>query len=134
MALTESQKRRNKQKRIILTRLRNGATLQMASDLAGITRQTLDRWRKDDPEYDALCKKARAGFGYEHLVRLGKASRAGDIKSARMLVERHPSTREDYGRQDHAGSGLVLNFNIPRDPKLVKANRPVIEHKAESTD
>ena len=129
MPLTDAQKERNRKKRVVLNRLRNGATYQMAADLAGITNQTLSNWRKDDVEFDAKVQKARSGFGYEHLKRLGKHSRNGDATSTRMLVERHPSTREDFGRQEQTGSGVTINFNIPRNQAAIDVTpqKPAIE-------
>jgi len=109
---------------VVLQSLRDGATITLAAAVAGISRDTIHRWRKADDEYDCDCRQAMGEFGTAHLKKCVDASLNGDSAMSRFLIERHPSTKEDYGQQINTASGLVLNFGIIRDPAQLKDVTP----------
>ncbi len=107
---------------IVLTQLRNGATLELAARASGITERTLYQWRQDDPTFDDACKASRSAW---LLTKVKQIDEAPDWKAAAYLLERAPETRDQYGtRQGDSQPLIVLNINREQ----VTANGKVIEH------
>lgn len=52
------EKRQNKEKGIILERLKKTPIVQIACEKCGVGRATYYRWRKDDPEFAKLANEA----------------------------------------------------------------------------
>jgi len=117
------------ERKIVLQAFRDGANQKLAAQLAGVARQTVANWRKDDILYNAECERAEAEFAGENLGRLVVAAREGDTGLSKWFVEKHPVTKETYGQVENAGSGMQLNFQIIRDPALLDVTpvRKVIE-------
>jgi len=121
---TASQAKTMGRQETVLDALRKGATITLAAAIAGVARDTVHRWRKADSQYDTDCRQAMGEFGQEHLGYIVQASQNGDSSMSKFLVERHPSTKEDYGQQINTASGLTLNFGIIRDAAQLKDITP----------
>lgn len=118
--------------RHILDLLAEGATRSIAAGLAGIGEETLREWSKSDPAFNALLREAEGRKTWRRVQALEVASQRGDIAATKMLLERDPSSREEWGTRDPIpgdGAGITLRFEFatPVGAQLGQPG-PVIDH------
>jgi hypothetical protein len=75
-------------KRTLLTAIRNGNTLATAATLAGITYDTLKRWRRLDPPFNTVVLQAEAEAEVKHVNNIGLAGKINWQASAWWLERR----------------------------------------------
>lgn len=81
----------------LLAALEAGATLRMAAAAAGVSEDTLARWRKADADLQADIETAEARGAVRALEVIQAAAAAGTWQAAAWMLERrYPA---DYGRR-----------------------------------
>jgi len=91
-----------------------GGTLKIAADVAGISVNTLDRWRLEDPAFNAALDVARSRKALEYLKRLDEAEHC-DAKQMRWFLGTHFPAEYSQSRRVEvtgAGGGPVVVDNI----------------------
>ena len=96
---------------IVLMRMGQGATYELAAAAAGVSDTTLRAWRNNDPVFDAACKARRAAWLTSKVKQIDDAP---DWKAAAYLLERAPETKDQYGSKQGEGAPLII-LNIHRD-------------------
>lgn len=73
-----------------------GATYELAAKYAGISEDTLSRWRKQKADFAEQCAEAegRAGIGW--LAKIEREANNGDWRAASWKLERRYP--QDYGK------------------------------------
>lgn len=89
-------KRSPEVEQLILDVLSAGGTWVMAAAAAGISDDTLVRWRDADPEFHTRCTRARIGCAADLAVKIRSEARS-DWRAASWLIER--LAPEQYGRR-----------------------------------
>ena len=121
--------------RQILDAVAGGATRSIAAGLAGIGEETLREWAKSDAAFNALLREAEAAKTWRRVQALEKASERGDIAATRMLLERDPSSRDEWGTGGAGpgdGPGIVLSFVLgPAAGAILGQSGPILEHAPE---
>jgi hypothetical protein len=79
----------------VLDVLAAGGSLELASALIGMTSQTIRNWRKDDEEFEMLCRTAQ-GTGLIKPTRTLARAADNDWQAAKYVLERNPLTRAAY--------------------------------------
>ena len=116
----------------VLDYLGHGATYTLAAAATGIHVTSLERWRREDEEFDLACKQAHAMVPTNAMRQIVLASESGDMSASRFLAERHPDSKHDLGPpQPQAGNAATIIFQIPRDVSELPAPNRVIEHDSE---
>lgn len=80
----------------VLEAISIGATYELAAKYAGISKDTLDRWRRQKADFAVRCDEAegRAGIGW--LAKIEREANNGDWRAASWKLERrYPN---DYGK------------------------------------
>lgn len=100
----------------ILKALRLGATYELAARYGGIHYDTLNEWRKDDPEFSEAIEKAEGDAATSWLERIETAANEGNWQAAAWKLERRYP--ESYGRREvtkheHSGpNGGAIQFSF----------------------
>lgn len=97
---------------IILEKLGNGSTLDMAAKASGISPETLRAWRKNDPEFGLAVDTAQANWAERQVEGIEKAGAAGDWRARSWLMERHPNTRDEFGQQATKSGGPTVRIEL----------------------
>lgn len=104
----------------ICTEIKRGVPLRYASEIAGVSAQTINKWEKkgsEEPEesdsiyrkfYDEY-KRAKALAVAYRVETLRKASDAGDWRSASWWLER--VAHEDFGKKSVVDANVNANVN-----------------------
>jgi hypothetical protein len=107
---------------IVLMRMGEGATYELAAAAAGVSDTTLRTWRTNDPVFDAACKAKRAAWLTSKVKQIDDAP---DWKAAAYLLERAPETREQFGqKQDSGGVQIILNITREEPSGIVIDHEP----------
>ena len=85
----------------ILDAIRIGVPNRWAACRAGISDDTLIRWRRRYADFAVQVAHAEADFVAHNVALVQQAAQFGDAKSAQWLLERRYP--EDFGRRDRAG-------------------------------
>lgn len=96
-------KRTDATRATILRALRHGATYKRAAEAAGIHRDTLHEWMRNDADFSDDVKKAHGQMMQTALASIEKAAKEGTWQAAAWWLERmYP---DEYGRsiQEHRG-------------------------------
>lgn len=109
----------------IIELISNGATLKVAAAANGISRDTLLRWRRDDPAFAARCRAVRHSALAEYQGAIHSQT-GRDWKAAKYMLETAPETRDDY-RTDNKGGKLEVVINIDRSQGVTIDGGPVNE-------
>ena len=100
----------------VLRLLRKGNAYAPAAASAGISRMTLLRWRKEDPDFDEQCHAAEAqGIQKVEDAMLKKAITEEDpnsFQAAKFILERRKPTRDDYAPQNPNVPIGQFNLNV----------------------
>lgn len=84
-------------RRRLLAALEAGATIKMAAAAAGVSEDTLSRWRKAGPDLEADMQQAEAAGAVRALGVIQEAAASGTWQAAAWLLERrYPG---EYGRR-----------------------------------
>lgn len=84
-------------RRRLLEALQAGATIRMASAAAGVSEDTLSRWRKAKPDLEADMQQAEAAGAVRALQVIQAAAASGTWQAAAWMLERrYPG---EYGRR-----------------------------------
>lgn len=84
-------------RRRLLAALEAGATIKMAAAAAGVSEDTLSRWRKAGPDLEADMQQAEAAGAVRALGVIQQAAASGTWQAAAWLLERrYPG---EYGRR-----------------------------------
>jgi hypothetical protein len=73
---------------LILGALRTGGSLRHAAQIAGITRQTLDRWRASDEAFSARLDQARAQAIADVRGALHRLAIEGNVAACQFFLSR----------------------------------------------
>lgn len=85
----------------ILTVLKVGVPLSVAARAAGICRDTLEDWRKADPDFSAACEEAMGQAEASMTVRLIRQAEEGNVTAAIYWLKcRCPEMREPKERPE----------------------------------
>ena len=107
-------KRTDATRTTILKALRHGATYKRAAEAAGIHRDTLHEWMRNDPDFSEMVDAAVAESALFHLRNIKEHATDDWRASAWMMEHRFP---HEYGRSvqelEHRG-GLSINFNLSK--------------------
>lgn len=79
----------------VLDVLAAGGSFELASALCGVTSETVRRWRKEDEEFESLCRTAN-GTGLIRPTRTLIRATENDWQAAKYVLERNPLTRSAY--------------------------------------
>jgi len=93
----------------VLDVLAAGGSFELASALCGVTSQTVWRWRKEDEEFESLCRTAN-GTGLIRPTRTLMRATDNDWQAAKYVLERNPLTRSAY--TSPAGQIGQTTFNV----------------------
>lgn len=94
----------------VLDVLAAGGSLELASALIGMTTQTIRNWRKEDEDFEMLCRTAQ-GTGLIRPTRTLTRAADNDWQAAKYVLERNPLTRSAYA----APGGMLpgnTTFNV----------------------
>lgn len=95
--------------RIVVTRMAKGLPQRWAAKYAGVSEDTVTRWKQNNEAFAAALEAATAVFVDKQLAKVADSS---DWRSGLALVERHPATRGDFA-PPNAGRGLgQTTFNV----------------------
>lgn len=97
----------------ILEHLSEGLPMRTASNLVGISEDTLARWRDADADFAALIEDSQAQFVRSRVNNITSAGDRGDWRADSFLLERHRASRGDFSPPAGQGTGgLTVNFNL----------------------
>ena len=95
--------------RVVVTRMAKGLPQKWAAKYAGVSEDTVTRWKQSNQAFAAALEAATAVFVDKQLAKVAESS---DWRSGLALVERHPATRGDFA-PPNAGRGLgQTTFNV----------------------
>jgi hypothetical protein len=113
----------------LMAALEAGATLRMAAAAAGVSEDTLSRWRKTRPDLQAEINQAEAQGAVKALEQIRAAAQGGAWQAAAWMLERrYPN---EYGRRAPAVENVNeleivrgwLSESAARYQKLAMAQR-----------
>lgn len=113
----------------LLAALESGATLRMAAAAAGVSEDTLSRWRKTRPGLQAEMDQAEAQGAVKALEQIRAAAQGGAWQAAAWMLERrYPN---EYGRRAPAAENVNeletvrgwLAEGVERYQKLMRVQR-----------
>lgn len=96
----------------IVESLEMGLSDPKAAELAGISPDTLRRWKEDDPPLRARLDIARRTNIMKRMSRMDAAAERGDWKSDAWYMERSPLTRDEFGNVAAGKSGPTVNIQL----------------------
>jgi hypothetical protein len=105
-----------------------GMPVVLAAPAAGIDAQQVASWRKVEPRFDQLIRRARA-LAARRLVR--NITQSDDWRASAWMLERNVA-REEF-RQEAAQEKLVIEINVSRD-QAIAAKHGVIDVTPEVVD
>jgi len=101
----------------VLAALRDGCTVADACAVAGISDDTLARWKRADAEFAGAVEKARAEARRARVQRIRAAGEAGNWQADAWFLER--SDPQNWGRT----SKLILDVDAGLQRQLADAAR-----------
>ena len=107
----------------VLEAVGKGMPLGAAAAYAGVTDDTLKRWRDLDSEFSDEIVRAAQVWHRKRLANIEKSCDRGDWKADAWLLERHPATREHYKTAQSAGGPSInVLISVQRgDPVAIPA-------------
>ena len=105
-----------------------GMPVTLAAPAAGLDPSQVASWRKGEPRFDSLIRRARA-LAAQRLVR--KMMDSDDWRASAWMLERNVA-REEF-RQEAAQEKLVIEINVSRD-QAIAAKHGVIDVTPEVLD
>lgn len=100
--------------RNILESLAKGHTATMACAMAGISRSSYEKWRREDKRFLANCDQAKAMSASEYFDVVHESA-LNNVSDAKYMLERHPMTREQFSGNSAANvPAVAVQFNIGR--------------------
>jgi DNA invertase Pin-like site-specific DNA recombinase len=100
----------------ILDSLRRGVSLANAAKSAGIHPNTVKRWKNEDGEFAEDIEVAQAEF-LRNIE--GMACNVTNSREAIALLERHPLSRRDWGKQEESKHTIKIEYSYSRENKNV---------------
>ena len=94
------------QQAIVVTKMAKGLPQKWAAAYAGVSEDTVTRWKKT-PDFAVALQAAQAVFVDKQL---GKVSESTDWRSGLALMERHPTMRGDF--KPPQGNFIAPTFNV----------------------
>lgn len=94
----------------VLEYISMGAPEYLAAQAAGISRDSLGRYKAECPELAEQIKSAKAMRAIERIKRIEKAGERGDWKADQFLLEKDETTREQFSGKDKGGMNIILNI------------------------
>jgi hypothetical protein len=115
----------------ILGYLTQGLSYTIAAMRAGIGRQTLSNWRKDDVQFGNACEEAIALWASSRIETIEHAGDRGDWKASAYLLERNEGTKPIFAQDKGQGGGtniqVVLNIPRPEPVQMIDVEAVVVE-------
>lgn len=97
----------------ILTDVEQGLSLTLAAQRAGISPDSIARWKKGDPVFAAKIARAQANRAKRRIQRIESAGDRGDWKADAWLIERSEETKGDFGGGSSNGPTINVQINVP---------------------
>lgn len=123
-------------RRRLLAALEAGATIKMAAAAAGVSEDTLSRWRKAGPDLEAEMLQAEAAGAVRALGVIQSAAASGTWQAAAWLLERrYPG---EYGRRvpkvDEAPDVIrsMLDASLERMNKLYGPQQDTLDAETDA--
>ena len=105
----------DERKTLVIGALSEGKSYKVAAANAGISEDTLKRWRDAEPEFQSVCLRAKANHLGRHETNISNAGDRGDWKASAYLLERDPLTKDQYKQQESVGAAIQINIGVDRD-------------------
>ena len=106
----------------VLRRIELGIPLSAIAGAVGVHKQTIDYWKRTDPNFEELVAEARAKWHERKIAQIDQAAERGDWKAATWMLERHPDTKGIYGgNESQGGLTVVINVNRADEPVTIEA-------------
>lgn len=116
-------KRTAEARKLILEALEVGASYEDAASVGGISYETLNEWRKDEPEFSEECVRARARMRVAALATMRKAFKDDWRAAERALIILNPeqySPRREFGNKEPTKpTELVIKKRLLETTKIV---------------
>ena len=107
--------RTTRKRKKVLEAFSAGGTVKEACAAAGISRNALNEWRRDDPGFDAACIDAlEEGTDDLEAVARTRAKEKSDLLLMFILKKRRPEFRENHKVEVEAGDNLGNMFDVLR--------------------
>lgn len=103
---------------LILQTVSEGLPLEAAAKYAGISKDTLDRYRAGDAVFAAQIEQAQQEWHRRRLASVERAADTGDAATGRWLLERHPATRDMYRPSNAGGPSVAIQINTGIEPRV----------------
>jgi hypothetical protein len=95
--------------RIVATEIAQGLPQRHAAAIAGVTEQTVSVWKAENPKFLHACQAAVAVMAK---AALGKINKSEDWRSGLAMLERHPSTRDEFAPANAQRGIGQATFNV----------------------
>jgi hypothetical protein len=95
--------------RTVVTRMAKGLPQKWAAAYAGVSEDTVTRWKQGNEAFAAALRAATAVFVDKQL---GKVAESTDWRSGLALMERHPATRGEFVPPNAGRPAGQFNFNV----------------------
>jgi len=101
--------------RTALELARQGMPVTAIAACCGMTASAFKHWRNAELDLETALQAAYADYCFELLETINEAADRGDVSAAIWLLERHPLTRDDYGKRKASDDGgLHVIVRVPR--------------------
>ena len=100
----------------VLEHLADGVPEGLSADAAGISRDTLRRWKSADSSFADACQRARGTAAAARIRRLADAGKRGDWKADAYMLERMEGAREEFSSAFRPDRKLHVIINVERGP------------------
>jgi hypothetical protein len=111
--LATTRHRSAEQAKSVIDSLSKGLPYRTAARLAGMSEDTLAKWRDDDPAFTEQCEGAIESW---HAQMIGHVDAAAprDWKAAQWRLQSHNKTKSEYAEKN-SGTIIQVNLNIGRE-------------------
>lgn len=100
--------------KIILDNLLDGRPPKTAAAIAEISKESLEKWRQDDPQFNTMCEKAVELYRGRHIDNINGAADRGDHRAALVALSIHPELKRDYEQKGNGGPNIQVVINVER--------------------